>query len=371
MNLDDYLQQELARQQAQNLGRRLRGPDGARVNFSANDYLGLSRHPALQEAAREAAGRGVGAGASRLVGGDHPEQRVLDEMLADFKGTKAALSFSSGYATALGVIPALVGRGDAVILDKLSHACLIDGARLSGATLRIFPHNNLPYLEKLLQRTAAQGLRTLVITESVFSMDGDLAPLQEIVDLKERYGAWMMVDEAHATGLFGPTRRGCIEAGNLQGRVEVQMGTLSKALGCSGGYVAGSRSLVDHLINRARSLIYSTAPSPISAASARAALAVVRSGEGAIRCAELWHRVALFAAETVGGGESPIFPIHYGEESRALQAAAEMETRGFFVPAIRYPTVGRGQARLRVTVNATHQLSDLRELAAALPKKIA
>ncbi|MDE1169894.1 MAG: 8-amino-7-oxononanoate synthase [Verrucomicrobium sp.] len=363
------MENDLAAREAAGLRRRLAPPaDGLSRAFCTNDYLGLSRHPRLIEAAREAAARyGAGAGASRLAGGNLEPHAALDEALAAFKGRPAALSFSSGYAAALGTIPALAGKEDAVLLDKRAHASLIDGARLSGATLRVFPHNDLDYLEKLLQKTAAPKYRrTLIVTESVFSMDGDLAPLRALADLKDRHGAWLLVDEAHSTGIYGPGRRGLAEAEGLTGRIEVQLGTLSKALGTSGGFVAGSRALVDTLLNHARSLIYSTGPNPAACGAARAALDLAASEEGERLCRRLWENAARFGALTGLSSPSPIFPVLCGAEERAVAAQAALAAKGFQIPAIRYPTVARGQARLRVTLTAAAAEGEIAALADAL-----
>ena len=242
--------------------------DGRRlVNFASNDYLGLANDPRLREAAiatiREF---GVGAGASRLVSGTLSPHLRLEEALAEWKKTEAALTFSSGYAAAVGIIPVLVTPNDVVILDKLCHASLIDGVKLSGAVRRIFPHNHLGKLESHLEwaRRTHPEARILIVTESVFSMDGDVAPLREIVELKQRFGAFLMLDEAHAVGVIGPNGRGLAAELGLGDQIDIQMGTLSKALGVSGGYVAGSRDLIDFLINRARSFIFSTAQ-PVAA----------------------------------------------------------------------------------------------------------
>jgi 8-amino-7-oxononanoate synthase len=352
------------------------------LNFSSNDYLGLANDPRLKEAAQQALARyGVGAGASRLICGSLAPHHELEQTLAAFKGTEAALVFSSGYAAALGALGAVVGKGDILILDRLVHASIVDGARLCGAQLRVFRHNNLADLEKILkwanQRgAAASGTqrrpRVLVITESVFSMDGDLAPLAEIVELKDQHGAWLMVDEAHATGLFGPRRRGLAEAAGVSDRIEVQMGTLGKALGVSGGFICGSRALIDLLINRARSFIFSTAPPPALAAAAAAAVRLVQSEAGQARCAALWERVdqlkrALPARPwTIGPVQSPIVPLIVGPEVQAMAIAAHLRERGMFVPAVRYPAVARHQARLRLTVSAAHTSADLTALLAAL-----
>jgi 8-amino-7-oxononanoate synthase len=240
------------------------------LNFSSNDYLGLANHPLLKEAAIKAVEQfGCGSGASRLICGSLAPHHELEEALAAFKGVEAALSFSSGYAAAVGTICALMGKDDVLALDKLVHASIIDAARLSGAKLRIFAHNDLNELEEILKwaggRTAAplpRRPRVLIVTESVFSMDGDHAPLRETVQLKETYGAWLMVDEAHATGLFGRARRGLAEELQVSDRIEIQMGTLGKALGSSGGFIAGSRPLIELLVNRARTFIFPPRPCP-------------------------------------------------------------------------------------------------------------
>ncbi|MCE9542598.1 MAG: 8-amino-7-oxononanoate synthase, partial [Verrucomicrobia bacterium] len=288
-SLDHSLNLALAGLEQQELSRRLRVIDsmqGTRIticgrelsNFSSNDYLGLAAHPALAEAMSRAASRwGGGSTASRLICGTTAEHADLEEELAAVKGTEAALVFSSGVAAATGTIPALVRRGDVVILDKLAHACLIDGARASGAKMRVFPHNDLEKLESHLKwalETHPSG-KILIVTESVFSMDGDLAPLKEIVELKEKHGALLFLDEAHAVGVRGTGAQGLAGELGLGDRIEIQMGTLGKALGVSGGYIAGSRTLVDFLINKARSFVFSTAPSPAVAAACRAALRIV------------------------------------------------------------------------------------------------
>ena len=242
------------------------------INFSSNDYLGLANDPRLREAAASAIDEfGVGAGASRLISGTQSPHLRLERALAKWKATEAALCFSSGYSTALGTIPALVTKNDGILLDKLCHASLIDGAKLSGAVLRVFPHNHVGKLESHLEwaRREHPGTRVLIITESVFSMDGDRAPLRELVELKKRFDALLMLDEAHAVGVIGPNGRGLAAAENVSEEVDIQMGTLSKALGTSGAYICGSRVLIEWLINRARSFIYSTAPAPAIAADAR------------------------------------------------------------------------------------------------------
>lgn len=391
---DDALTQDLDAIRAAGLRRELRrvdSPQGARVtldgrelrNFSSNDYLGLANHPALKEAAIRAVEKfGAGAGASRLICGSLAPYHELEEALAAFKRTEAALTFSTGYAAALGTISALVGKDDVIILDKLVHASIVDAARLSGAKLRVFKHNDGADLEERLQwarevqgpKSKVQGRapRVLVITESVFSMDGDLAPLRDLVELKDRYGAWLMIDEAHATGLFGTHGRGLADAHEVSARIEIQMGTLGKALGASGGYICGSRTLIDLLVNRARSFIFSTAPVPAAAAAARAGIELVQSNEGEERRVRLWSLIDQLKNALVGQRwqppvvQSAIIPLLVGAEAEAVDLAASLREKGFFIPAIRYPTVARGTARLRVTLTAAHTAEDVRELAAAL-----
>jgi 8-amino-7-oxononanoate synthase len=362
--------------------RRVDSPQSTRIriggrtllNFSSNDYLGLANEPALKEAAIKAVETyGAGAGASRLICGSLAPHHELDATLAAFKGAEAALSFSTGYAAAVGTICALVGKGDVIILDKLVHACIVDAARLCGANLRVFDHNDLDDLRAKL--TWARGkspggkAHVLIVTESVFSMDGDHAPLRELVALKEQHGAWLMVDEAHATGLYGPHRRGLAEELGVSDCIEIQMGTLGKALGASGGYICGSRTLVDYLVNRARTFIFSTAPVPAAAAAATAAIRFVQSGSGQERCRILWQRVADLCSTLSTrppDARSAIIPLMMGDETKAVAAAAALRECGICIPAIRYPTVARGQARLRLTLTAAHTPADMAELLAAL-----
>lgn len=380
-SLDAQLSANLVTLAGQGLRRSLRVMESARgpgitcagrelINFSSNDYLGLASHPALAQAMSEAALRwGVGSTASRLICGTTAEHAALEEELAVAKGTEAALVFSTGVAAATGTIPALVGKGDVIIMDKLAHACLIDGARASDATLRIFPHNDLEKLESHLSwaREKHPDARVMIITESVFSMDGDLAPLREIVELKERYGALLFLDEAHAVGVLGNGAQGLTGGLGLNDRIEIQMGTLGKALGVSGGYIAGSRTLIDHLINRARSFIFSTAPSPAVAAACRAGLRIVQSQEGESLKVRLREHIRLLSAGLgMPTATSAIVPLILGSEVRALAGASRLSDAGFFVPAIRYPTVPRHTARLRITLSASHEPDQIRALAAAL-----
>jgi glycine C-acetyltransferase/8-amino-7-oxononanoate synthase len=404
--MHDLFAEQLKALRAASLDRRIReisrsqGPEieiaGRRlVNFSSNDYLGLANDSRLCNAAIDAINEfGIGAGASRLISGTQSPHLRLERALANWKGTDAALCFSSGYAAALGTIPALVTKNDVVLLDKLCHASLIDAAKLSGANLRIFPHNNLRKLESHLEwsRREHAGKRVLIVTESVFSMDGDRAPLRELVQLKKEFDAMLMLDEAHAVGVIGPHGRGLAAAEKLSDDVDVQMGTLSKALGTSGGYICGSGDLIEWLINRARSFIYSTAPAPAIAAAALAAVNFLSSSEGEKRRLQLWERIRLMRElllslnvgirETSSKRPTPnaerstlnensgsaIFPLIVGNEQAALDLATILKSEGFLVAAIRYPTVAKGSARLRITITASHEENQIRSLCEAIKK---
>ena len=354
-------------------GARLQLDGHEVLHFSSNDYLGLANHPLLKAAVTAAIDVfGVGAGAARLVSGSQSPHHDLETALADFKGTEAALAFSSGYAAALGTIPALVRRGDVVVLDKLVHASLVDAAKLSGAKMRVCKHNDLVDLARILKWAAGQGGRTLVVAESVYSMDGDLAPLLNLVELKEQHGAWLMLDEAHATGLYGEGRRGVAEEFGVADRVEVQMGTLGKAIGAAGGYICGSKLLIDLLRHRARSFVFSTAPMPAQAAAARAGIEVVQSPEGEERRTRLWSLVDELKNGLIAQGwklptvQSAILPLTVGAEAEAVTLSERLLEAGVFVPAIRYPTVAKGAARLRLTVSAEHSPEDISQLLEAL-----
>lgn len=360
-------------------GTRLEVAGRKLLNFSSNDYLGLANDPLLRQAAIQAVEKfGAGAGAARLICGSLAPHHELEETLAAFKGTEAALSFSSGYTTAIGTICALLGKDDIIILDKRVHACIVDAARLSSAKIRVCAHNNLEDLEDKLKwaqevqspkSKVQSGPHVLVVTESIFSMDGDAAPLREIVALKDKYGAWLMVDEAHATGLYGRNRRGLAEQLGMGDQIEIQMGTLGKALGASGGYICGSRVLIDFLVNCARSFVFSTAPVPAAAAAAKAGIEFVQSPDGKARNELLWTRVMELQSRIANRESqipSAIIPIIIGKEDEAVRAAANLREQNIFVPAIRYPTVSRGQARLRITLTATHSPEDVNHLARAL-----
>jgi 8-amino-7-oxononanoate synthase len=379
--LDEYLREQLAKIRDAGLLRGLRVLESPQtthvvidgrslVNLSSNDYLGLANHPALKEAAMAEWDRaGFGSGASRLVCGTLAAHGRLEEAIAKFKRAESALCFSSGYAAAMGTIPALCATDDVIILDKLCHACLVDASRLSGAHLRVFPHNDMEKLESHLRwaRSKHPASRVLVVAESVYSMDGDIAPLREIVELKDRHGAWLFLDEAHGVGVLGAGGRGLAEESRVEGRVEIQMGTLGKALGAHGAYIAGSRCLREFLINRARSFIYSTSPpAPVAAAAAKA-VEILAGPEGTLLLESLWKNIgSLSEALGIPRPSSAIVPIIIGEESAAMQAGENLLASGFLVPAIRYPTVARGTARLRITLSASHSKQDITGLANVL-----
>jgi 8-amino-7-oxononanoate synthase len=363
-----FLEEELGRLERAGLYRSLRriesdvGPEaiveGRRVlNFCSNNYLGLAGHPALREAAKAAIDRyGCGSGASRLISGNLALYEELEAKIASFKGTAAALVFNSGFQANVGLIPALAGEGDTIFSDELNHASIIDGCRLSRARVVVYRHLDLGQLEDGLRR-APPG-KKLIVTETIFSMDGDEAPLGEIVELAERFGAHVMVDEAHATGVCGPNGAGVVAKLGLGERVLVQMGTLGKALGAFGAYVAGSRRLREFLVNRCRSFIFTTAlPAPVLA-SARAAIEIVeREPE---RRLALWHNARALRdglkalGLRLGESQSQIQPILIGDSGKCMALCERLLALGLFCQGIRPPTVPPGTARLRVTVMATH-----------------
>ena len=354
-------------------GTRVSRTGRSLVNFASNDYLGLAQHHNLRAAAAEALERfGAGSAASRLITGTLAIHTELEAKLAAFIGTPAALVFESGYAAALGTIPALFGKGDVIILDKLAHACLIDGARLSGAEIRVYPHNRLDRLAELLRwaRTKRNTARILVVTESIFSMDGDGCPLPEIVELKDEFGAKLLLDEAHALGVIGPNGAGLAADYDLTDRVDFRLGTLSKAIGSSGGFIAGSASLIDLLINCARSFIYSTAPPPAVIAASIQGLAMVDSEIGdQLRAALRRNQEELgveFDLPRAGPNRSAIVPVMVGDEEQTMALSARLADKGFLVPGVRFPTVPRGSARLRVTLSAAHQIDEVATLREAI-----
>lgn len=350
--------------------RRLDGPwverNGKRyLSFSCNDYLNLTNHPAVKAAATEAiALYGTGAGASRLVTGDHPLMEELEGRLAAFKGTEAACVFSTGYAANTGTIPTFVGERDHLFIDERAHACIWAGARLSGAEAQAFRHNDLVDLERRLSAADPRGAR-LIVTEGVFSMDGDVAPLTALAKVAERYGAWLMTDDAHGVGVLAEGRGS--NALFPAARIDLQMGTLSKALASSGGYVCGSKAAIDLIKTRARSFVYSTGLPPASASAALAALEVIEARPEL--CALPLAKASLLTrAANLPEAESAIVPIILGEPQTALDAQAALEAEGFLVVAIRPPTVAAGTSRLRIAVTSGHPDADIERLGAALRK---
>ena len=378
------LKEELSGLDTAGLRRTLRivsGPQQTRIqldgsdvlHFSSNDYLGLANHPSLKTAAISAIEQhGAGAGAARLISGSQSPSHKLEAALAVFKNAEAALAFSSGYTAAIGVLPALAGAGDMIVIDKLVHASLVDAAKLSGAKLRVFRHNDLTHLDEILKQSTGEFRRVWIVAESVYSMDGDLAPLLNLVDLKGAHGANLLLDEAHATGLYGKGRHGLAEEFGVADRVELQMGTLGKALGAAGGFVCGSADLIELLRHRARSFMFSTAPVPAQTAAALAGLKIVQSEEGEERRTRLWQRVDEMKNGLIARGwklpavRSAMVPLMVGGEREAVALSERLLEANVFVPAIRYPTVAKGAARLRLTLSADHTPADIEELLEAL-----
>jgi 8-amino-7-oxononanoate synthase len=365
----DFIQNELEALKRQGLYRKLRrvegeqGPtlmlDGREVlNFSSNNYLGLASHPALKKAAKEAIDRyGCGAVASRLISGNMALHEELEEKIAALKGTEAALVFNSGFQANVGIIPALAGEGDVIFSDELNHASIIDGCRLARAKTVVYPHCDPTGLEDALKNSQANG-RKLIVTETLFSMDGDETPLAEIVELSERYGALVMVDEAHATGVAGPNGAGIAAKLGLGEGIPIQMGTLGKALGGFGAYVAGSRALRELLINHCRSFIFTTALPPAVLAAAIAAIDLLYQ-EPQRRLA-LWHNIRALREGlrnlgfSLGSGESQIVPLVTGDAEKCMAFSERLLEKGVFAQGIRPPTVPEGTSRLRITLMATH-----------------
>ncbi|MBI4313589.1 MAG: 8-amino-7-oxononanoate synthase [Candidatus Omnitrophica bacterium] len=337
------------------------------LNLASNNYLGLTTHPRVVRAATEAIRRyGTGSGASRLISGTMSIHAELEQALAKFKQTECALVFSTGYMANLGLVTSLVGAEDLVISDRLCHASIIDACRLSKAKLLIFPHRDAGRLKDLLKKRAKKFRRTLVITESVFSMDGDIAPLDQLWKVCKEQDAWLLIDDAHGTGVLGPSGRGGLAHFKMMPQEGlIQMGTLSKALGSLGGYVAGSRTLIDYLINKARSFIYTTALPPASAAAALEAIRVIQDEPQRLK--KLWSNVALWrdGLRRVGlplvSDQTPILPVLLGDTRRTSAVAEMLRAHGIYAPAIRPPTVPKGQARIRTTVMATHSPQALEE----------
>ena len=374
--LDQFATDKLARLEAGALRRRLRPTaraagavlerDGQRlISFSCNDYLNLSTHPAVIDAAIDAARRhGAGAGASRLVTGDHPLYCALEARLAALKQTEDAVVFGSGFLANTGIIPALMAREDAIFVDELAHACIWAGARLSGAALHVFRHNDLAHLAELLAAHRQAARHAMVVTDGVFSMDGDLAPVGEMLALAKAHDAWLMTDDAHGIGVINEGR------GSAHGHdVPLQMGTLSKAVGSYGGYLCASHVVCELIRNRARSFVYTTGLPPAVVGASIAALDVIAT-DPAMCAAPLAHARRFCAALGLPPAESPIVPLLLGTAERALAAQAVLEAAGFLVAAIRPPTVPEGTARLRFAFTACHAPDDIDRLAQLVHDRI-
>jgi 8-amino-7-oxononanoate synthase len=380
--MDDDLE-DLRRRGLYRVRRRLQSGQGARVrlhgreliNFSSNDYLALASDPRLARAASRAARRyGCGAGASPLVSGRLPPLRTLERDLATWEGAEAALVFASGYAANLAAVGSLVSKPDAVFSDAFNHASLIDGCRLSRAAVHVYRHNDMNHLADLLRSQGGRARRRLIVSDSVFSMDGDQAPVAELLELAERFDCLLVLDEAHATGVIGEQGRGVTDllpAGSWSWDRLLKVGTLSKALGAQGGFVCGSRRLIAWLVNHARPYIFSTALAPPVAAAARRAVAVVRHElerrRRVLALAERLRRELLAKGFSVGASCYQIIPLIVGESRAAVALSRRLEAGGLLVPAIRLPSVPEGTARLRISITAGHTEVDVDQLLAMLP----
>lgn len=351
------------------------GPQGPKVKINgtdaillcSNNYLGLANHPKIKEAAIKAVEKyGFGSGASRLVSGNMELHAELEQRLARFKGVEAVLFFNSGYHANIGIISALVGRGDVIFSDKLNHASIIDGGILSRAKFVRYPHKDINELEDLLKKHSSQNAHhsTLIVTDGIFSMDGDIAPMKELLELADKYNCILMVDDAHATGVLGKNGRGTLEHFGIENPNIIQMGTLGKAMGCFGAYVAGSKKLVDYLINKARSFIYTTSLPPSVCAAGIAALDIIENEPQLL--VDLRNRIVYFRTELKQAGfdtlnsETQIIPILIGEAEKAARISRDLLDKGIFLQAIRPPTVPEGTSRLRVTLMANHSYDDLK-----------
>lgn len=372
-----YLSDELKTLREQGLYQKLRVLDGEQlpvatfdgkkvINLSSNNYLGLNTHPRLREAALEATRRlGVGSGAVRTIAGTMRIHMELEEKIARFKNTEACVVFQSGFAANAGTVAAILKKGDIIISDELNHASIIDGCRLSRADIRVFPHKDVAAAEKLLQEAQSQPGHKLLISDGVFSMEGDIAPLPRLCDVAERYGAIMMVDDAHASGVLGRNGRGTIDHHGVHGRVHIQVGTLSKAIGSLGGYVCGSRDLIEFLYHRARPFLFSTSHPPSVAATCMAAFDVLE--EEPERIARLWENTRFIKKGLQGLGfntgmsETPITPVIVGAAKLAHALSRRLFEEGVFAQGIGFPTVPEGKARVRTIVTATHTPEELQQ----------
>ena len=343
------------------------------INLASNNYLGLATDKRLRKASLEAVKKlGVGAGAVRTIAGTMQLHMQLEEQIAKFKNVEACVVFQSGFAANAGTVSAVLGKEDLIVSDELNHASIIDGARLSKATIKVFKHKDVKDCERILQEHANFPGKKLIITDGVFSMDGDIAPLPELCDLAEKYGCIMMVDDAHSSGVLGRGGRGTIDHFNCHGRVHIQVGTLSKAIGSMGGYVCGSRDLIAFLYLRARPFLFSTSHPPATAAACQAAFTLLDSPDGEKLVKKLWANTKFFKRELKKRGfqfkvsETPIIPIHVGDAAMAFEFSRELFDAGVFAPAVGYPTVAEGKARLRAIVSAAHKRDQLLKAAEIL-----
>ena len=373
----DYLKEELAALDAGGLllhPRTLEGMTGARarfdgrdvINLASNNYLGLASHPRMNRAAADAALRlGAGSGAVRTIAGTMSLHRELEERFAAFKHAESALMFQSGFTANAGTVAAVLSKEDVIVSDRLNHASIIDGARLSRAEIAVFDHRDADHADRLLTETARPGRRQLLITDGVFSMDGDIAPLPDLVEVAERHGAVMMIDDAHASGVLGTGGAGTVDHFELHGRVDIQVGTLSKAIGVLGGFIAGPGHLTEWLQNRGRPFLFSTSAPPAVVAACIEALAIIEDEPD--RLARLWSNTATLKdglralGFDTGASETPITPVITGEEEATQAFARRLFEEGVFCPAIVFPTVGKGLARVRTIVTADHTEEDLGE----------
>jgi glycine C-acetyltransferase len=373
----DYLKERLADLDEQGLvlhPRILEGPTGARarfdgrvvINLASNNYLGLSNHPRMNAAASKAATElGAGTGAVRTIAGSMSQHRELERRFAEFKHAEDALMFQSGFTANAGTVAAILDQHDVIVSDRLNHASIIDGARLSRAEIKVFEHKDVEHADALLDQTKAADRRQLLITDGVFSMEGDIAPLPALVEVAERHGAIMMVDDAHASGVLGHGGAGTVDHFGLHGRVDVQVGTLSKAIGVLGGFIAGPHELIEWLQNRGRPFLFSTSAPPAAVAACIEALDII--ADEPERIDRLWSNTRTFKAGLhdlgfdTGASETPITPVITGDEERTQAFANRLFDAGVFCPAIVFPTVGKGKARVRTIVTADHTEGDLGE----------
>ncbi len=372
-----YLHDQLADMESKGLHFRLRVLEGEQkplahfdgkdvINLSSNNYLGLTTHKALRRAAIEAIRtHGVGAGAVRTIAGTMDLNMALEEQIAKFKATEACVVFQSGFTANAGTVAAILGKDDLILSDELNHASIIDGCRLSKATIKVFKHKDVADCERVCKETENWPGHKLLITDGVFSMDGDIAPLAELCGLAEKYNCIMMVDDAHASGVVGRNGRGTVDHTGCHGRVHIQVGTLSKAIGAMGGYVCGSRELIDFLYHRARPFLFSTGHPPSVTATCQAAFTLLDSSEGEKLIKKLWANTKFFQRRlkklgfSTGMTQTPITPILVGEGAKAFEFSRRLYDAGVYIPAVGFPTVPEGKARLRAMVTATHKRADL------------